>query len=339
MKKIKILILIIFIFALIMPIITYATETTNLFTKKEEISPLTVDKTEVSVGDTVNLVLDLEKVVYEDFHFTLSSNQDLGEIKTDAKEINEKITTTNKDLEMDVNKEKLNLNTISFLIEIPENLSIGSKITLTGTLRENIESTENEKIEGNIVEGNLTTNQISTINEIENRNDIENTEKLPEETEIVITLTIVEKEEQESKEDKVETNRNEAELEQNTNNKNSNSGNQSQTKGTISVGGMQNSSQTASTVYQGESNYYLSSLSINGYEILPAFSKTTHTYFLTIPNHVEELNISAVAEDSEAKVRIYGNDNLTEGENKVLIYVTAENGEVKLYRIYVTKES
>ena len=91
--------------------------------------------------------------------------------------------------------------------------------------------------------------------------------------------------------------------------------------------------------YNGESNNYLSTLEIINLNIIPQFSKTNTTYFINVENNVTQININAQAEDESATVNIYGNDNLQEGENKVLISVTAENGEVKTYRIYVTKNS
>ena len=98
-------------------------------------------------------------------------------------------------------------------------------------------------------------------------------------------------------------------------------------------------SQVAKVVYKGSDNNYLSKLSVKGHTFNREFSKENTTYFITVENDVKKLNITATAQDDDAKVCIYGNDNLKEGTNKILITVTAENGNVRNYRIYVTKNS
>lgn len=96
-------------------------------------------------------------------------------------------------------------------------------------------------------------------------------------------------------------------------------------------------SKVETNTYKGESNNYLSKLKISGYDISPKFDKTNNTYFITIDKGVEKIDITAKAEVSSATVTVYGNTNLKSGTNKILINVTAENGDVKTYRIYVTK--
>lgn len=91
--------------------------------------------------------------------------------------------------------------------------------------------------------------------------------------------------------------------------------------------------------YNGSDNNYLSSLSISGYEFTKSFSKENTTYFVTVDHDLESIDIKQIAEDSNAKVCIYGNNNLIEGTNKILISVTAENGNVRIYRIILTRES
>ena len=51
---------------------------------------------------------------------------------------------------------------------------------------------------------------------------------------------------------------------------------------------------------------------------------------------INSLKISAIAEDDEAKICIYGNEDVENG-SKVLVSVTAENGNVRTYRIYIIK--
>lgn len=69
------------------------------------------------------------------------------------------------------------------------------------------------------------------------------------------------------------------------------------------------------------------------------FSKENSTYFITVEKDVSSLEIIANADDETSSVRIYGNEEIADGTSKILISVTAENGNVRNYRIYVTKNS
>ena len=96
---------------------------------------------------------------------------------------------------------------------------------------------------------------------------------------------------------------------------------------------------TQKVTYNGSDNNYLKKLVVSNYELNREFSKENTTYFVTIENDINKLNIKATAQDEDAIVCVYGNENLKEGTNKILISVTAENGNVRNYRIYVTKNS
>lgn len=99
-----------------------------------------------------------------------------------------------------------------------------------------------------------------------------------------------------------------------------------------------NSTSTTQTVtYNGSQNNYLSSLSVTNYSLNTEFNKTNNTYFISVGADVTNIDISYEENDSTQTVKIYGNKNLSVGLNKVLISVTAENGSVREYRIYVTK--
>ncbi len=89
--------------------------------------------------------------------------------------------------------------------------------------------------------------------------------------------------------------------------------------------------------YKGSQNNYLKSLSINGVELKNAFKKTKSDYFATLGDDLEKVTVNAVAEDSSAIITIYGNTNLKNGKNKIIINVTADNGETRTYRIYLSK--
>lgn len=77
-------------------------------------------------------------------------------------------------------------------------------------------------------------------------------------------------------------------------------------------------------------------LSVEG--LTPSFNKNTTNYNIVVDNAVENINITAVPEDSNAKVSISGNTNLQVGLNKISIKVTApDNKTTKTYTINATK--
>ena len=90
-------------------------------------------------------------------------------------------------------------------------------------------------------------------------------------------------------------------------------------------------------VYPKSTNNYLSKLEIEGYEL--KFNKDTLEYSIKVSSDVETLDITAVAEDSSARVNIYGNSDFKEGENTVTVVVTAEDGSERTYTITVDKEA
>lgn len=98
------------------------------------------------------------------------------------------------------------------------------------------------------------------------------------------------------------------------------------------------SSLTKGETYKGSANNYLKSLSITGIEFKNEFNKTTADYFARLENdHQTSVIVNATAEDTTAIVTIYGNTDLKDGKNKIIINVTADNGDVRTYRIYLTK--
>ena len=83
-------------------------------------------------------------------------------------------------------------------------------------------------------------------------------------------------------------------------------------------------------------NNNLSSLSVDGYEITPAFSRDTLDYSLEVENDVTKINIVANKEDSKASISGTGEKEVHEGSNAFDIVVTAENGSSKTYHLTVT---
>lgn len=86
------------------------------------------------------------------------------------------------------------------------------------------------------------------------------------------------------------------------------------------------------------SNANLKSLHLNIEGLTPAFNKNVVTYNLVVSDNINNINVNASPEDSNAKVSITGNNNLVTGLNKINIKVTAQNGKnSKTYTINVTK--
>lgn len=81
----------------------------------------------------------------------------------------------------------------------------------------------------------------------------------------------------------------------------------------------------------------LKSLSITGVEFTPAFSSSVLTYVATIGEDVSEVEIKAEVNNEKAKYEVVGNKDLQNGENKVVVTVTAEDGTVTNYEIKLIK--
>jgi len=80
-------------------------------------------------------------------------------------------------------------------------------------------------------------------------------------------------------------------------------------------------------------NNNLKSISVDGYEITPTFKKDVLEYSVELPSNVESIKVSASVEDSKARVSGTGEISVSEGENKIELVVTAENGSTKTYTI------
>lgn len=79
----------------------------------------------------------------------------------------------------------------------------------------------------------------------------------------------------------------------------------------------------------------LKSLSVEGFELSPAFSKDVTEYTVTVPEDTKEVTINATENDSAATVSGTGTFEVTQGTNTFQIVVRAENGSEKTYTITV----
>lgn len=81
----------------------------------------------------------------------------------------------------------------------------------------------------------------------------------------------------------------------------------------------------------------LSSLSVEGFTLTPAFSSSVIAYTLAVPNNITSLSITALGENG-SEVIITGADNLKVGQNRVAILVKTDNKTDTEYVITVTRE-
>ena len=82
-------------------------------------------------------------------------------------------------------------------------------------------------------------------------------------------------------------------------------------------------------------NALLSTLTLDSGKL--NFDKNVFNYEVKVLNAVEKINVVANAEDAKAKVDVTNPDTLKEGENNIVIKVTAENGSTQEYTIKVNR--
>ena len=85
------------------------------------------------------------------------------------------------------------------------------------------------------------------------------------------------------------------------------------------------------------SNANLKNMILNVEGMSPSFSKDITTYSINVGENVNDIKVTATVAHSRASYSVTGNTNLKEGENKVTVKVTAEDGTVKTYTINVLK--
>lgn len=342
--------------------------------EEKKVSFASVSSNEVSKGSNVNITLNLKEINYSSYTIKLTSDSDIisptatdkdtgnevGTVKENTSSSNNQENTTSNEITNEVenntsNNEKNNtdntnstnsinnttntdendknsskeftisninnIDTLILTVSIPEDAQIGDKITLTIVVQD-------------------TTNS----------NNILSTQ---------ITLTVVDKTQESSnslnnniKDDtNMNSNSNNGQMSQNQTmgQTMTSTNNDKQTTSNVSSGTMSSSSgvtlsasstsSTAQTItYDGSDDNYLTNLSING-EDLSNFNKTNTTYFKTLESGVTSADISYTQSDSSSTVCVYGNTSLQSGLNKILITVTAENGSVRYYRVYITVKS
>lgn len=331
-KSLKIILTIILLLALLLPI-TY-----SYAIAKEEPSEkqfFEISNLEVTKSEKVEMIFNLDVIQYKEFIFELQSNEDIENVEISQND-NVSAEKNNNEIIMEINKENTNVNTINLYYSIPENKKVGDTIkfvaTITNITKDKSEETELDQTKQETQSIELEVKIIEEKPEEskdENKGDVKTDKKEEQQIPNIDENKINDKQEITQSQNQIKNNvisTNQTGAIQNMSTSNSNSS-------------KSNNSQTVNVTYNGSDNNYLSELSVGGYTLNKDFSKENTTYFITVENEIENLDISAVVEDDTATRCIYGNENLTEGTNKILISVTAENGNVRNYRIYVTRNS
>ena len=88
----------------------------------------------------------------------------------------------------------------------------------------------------------------------------------------------------------------------------------------------------------GNPNNYLSYLSINGYDLIGIASEDT-SFFLTLPNDIQTVNVVANSVNGKATISGTGNIDFNTYTKELHITVTAENNTTREYIVVLSREN
>lgn len=354
-RNIRIILIILLVIIILIPI-TYSYAFGELGENfKEELkekSFLETSKLEYSKNEKVEMTINLDQIKYNKFEFKLESSENMKNLEINANENNKTLNVekNNNELIIEIDKSTTNLSEITLYYQIPEQMQVNDTIkfiaTITNMETQEVVNKEEIKIDDKKDENTLKEDvKIETNDNKDNMPKEDSDVKIETEKETkIIEIKIVEQKEDSNNNNQLD-NKPDENIQSNIPNTENlsnmpNVNNESSQKFNMTAYSTSMPSGTAQTVtYNGSDNNYLSQLTVEGYELNKEFSKDNSTYFLTVENSVEALNIDWEKDDSTSRVCIYGDEQLVEGTNKILISVTAENGNVRNYRIYVTKNS
>ena len=314
--------------------------------EKSKKSFFEIQKTEVTKKETIQINLNLEEITYTKFTFKLESNVNIKNVKfdekleNDSKEVN--IEKSNNEIIIEINKENTNLDVITLNYNLPEDLEVNDTISFKASIINNENSSNEEGKEGK--EEKQEIEKKVKIIEDEKNDSMKNDEKDKEDNKNESEENNEKSDEILEKDNKNISNNDFNEInkkieDQNTVKENSVKNVQNSNINTNTKNISTNQSEEETSIYNGSNNNYLSNIIVNDYSLNKEFTKDSSTYFVTVGNDVNSLNITTEKEEVSSIVSIYGNENLSVGKNKILICVTAENGNVRIYRIYVTKNA
>ena len=302
--KMKKYLIILFILSLL--VTTFKT----YYVEADEDDNIITINSEVYLNSTIDINIDINKIEYNKFIFKLVSNNTLNNVELSSEE-NIDLNVTNDSLSFEYDKENSNLTSLILKYNLPLDSKIGDTITYNISIinADNEEELITFEKEIKIVEQKQDS-KTNTQSNSNNQNNKPTTGNQP----------------------------NNQNNKQNMNNR-TNNGTSTTSQNKSQVQTKQTNNQTANNIvqvtYNGSDNNYLKSLSISGYKLNKTFSKDNSTYFVTVPDNTKKLTIKATADNSNSIVKINGNDKLSSGLNKILITVYAENGNTRVYRIYV----
>lgn len=288
---------------------------------------LKYQKLGVTKDENVEMVINLDSINYEKFIFKLKSDENIDNIEVTDEQVD--IEKNNDEIIMEIDKKNNQLENITLSYSINDDKKVGDKIKFTATIinYDNEEETQSIETYIEIIEKN--TDDSDQSKDEQNKPENNQTGNL-----------------ENNKTENIENNKTEdivnddLKIEQpnNINNEKLTTNNSQKSASNIVVT-ESNKKDMEAVTYNGSNNNYLSDLSIENYDLNKEFTKENSTYFLEIENSIDKLNIIANSEDENATVCIYGNENLQTGNNKILNSVTAENGNVRYYRIYINKKA
>ena len=299
MKKVK-LISIFFIVLLFFSI-------SFVYAENEQDEIVFAKNSEVDITENIEIILNIEKIEYSDFLVTVESDLDMDRLEeTDEIEVTKNLDN----VQINIDKETTTLNQLTLSYKIPENYNIGDNIVFNISIKNNESEEEIIKVvEIKIVDKTEENNELNEITPSNNNENVNVNDR------------------------NINNENNEKEQVQDNFSQNEKISTQS------SFSNGSNERQNAETItYNGSSNNYLSDLYVTGYDFTESFNKDNETYFLTVNNDVSSLTTVAVPEEEKSTVKIYGNEEINVGTNKILVTVTAEDGSVRNYRIYVTRQ-
>lgn len=338
-KYIKNSVIILIVIALIIPF-TYVYAIGSEDNKEKMF--FEISKLEISKEEKIELMLNIDKITYTKSIFELNSSENIEDIEVDNELEMEK---QHNEIVIELDKENTTLNLITFYYDVPEQKQVGDTIKFSATIinAENIEEKESIELEVKIIEEPEKEDTKNESEKEESKNETEKEDSKQEEKEEPKDNTKTEKIEDAKSEDSSKDNQKDTTNLQEKNTTQNNTSTQSSKSGTTSSSSTKSTSSSTSNTqnvvtYKGSDNNYLQKLEIEGYSLNKDFVKENSTYFVKIGDeNIQSLNVTAIAEESTSKVCIYGNESLTDNTNKILISVTAENGNVRNYRIYITK--
>ena len=347
-KKIQIIVSIIVLFAMLGTHISYAISGSN-----NNSSFFSVSADKIQKKETLKISFDLSKIEYDNFKIVLNSNIDNSKIQTDD---NITLKEEASAIVIEIDKTKMNLSNIEMSYVVPEETEINTKIQISAkvVIEEEQEIQDDEgnttltKQEKTILEESKTITIVEQSENKDNENqkqeaDTNKEQNNNKEEDKNQNINTEKNKDSNNKQENLENTSKPSDSKNNnsmTNTKSSNKANNSNistTSKNINSSLMQTNKNIETATYNGSNNNYLKSLKIKGIELNTSFNKENTTYFIKVTN-TSNLKITATAEDSSAKVAVVGNDNLKQGTNKILISVTAENGDIRYYRIFVNCE-